>query len=44
MRVSLILLLVYLSVGMLGYALVEVYVRWKEHEQEKCTVANTARE
>ncbi|CAF1110563.1 unnamed protein product [Rotaria sordida] len=41
-RLSLILLLVYLSISMLGYGLVEVHLRWKEHQKKKCAVTNSA--
>jgi hypothetical protein len=39
MRVSLILLLVYLSIGMLCYAIVEIHLCWKEYQKKKCSVA-----
>ncbi|CAF4138093.1 unnamed protein product, partial [Adineta steineri] len=39
-RISLILLLVYLSISMLCYAFVEINLRWKEHSKKKCAIAN----
>ncbi|CAF1444616.1 unnamed protein product [Rotaria sp. Silwood1] len=41
-RLSLILLLVYLSVSMLGYGLVEVHLRWKDYQKKKRTVIDSA--
>ncbi len=38
-RLSLILLLIYLSVSMLCYAIVEIHIRWKEYHEKKCAVA-----
>ena len=40
MRLSLILLLVYLSVSLFFYALVEIYLRWKAYQHKKCSVAD----
>ena len=44
MRLSLILLLIYLSVSMFGYALAEMHVRWKEYQNKKCAVTNDSKE
>ncbi|CAF3381768.1 unnamed protein product [Rotaria socialis] len=42
MRLSLILLFVYLSISMLGYALVEIHLRWEDHRKKKRAVADHA--
>lgn len=39
MRLSLILLLIYLSISMLGYAFVEIHIRWNSYRKKTWIVA-----